>query len=156
MAQYNKTSCSLGVIVWNCLYIDVIADWFILPLVIKDRNHLYKDGEEDDRYDGSQKHVLHLALRQQEPKWEGYSTTQATVGNNELVLFGQLHNPELINNKCKTNDSWNNTKFEKKRSTLWDNTEYYSWFDPYLILNYNLDHYAHVKNRLMNLFLQVY
>lgn len=74
-------------------------------MVLKERNHLHKDSEEDDRYDGSQEHVLHLALRQQVPKREGDGAAQAAVGNNKLVLFGQLHNPELINNKCKTNDS---------------------------------------------------
>lgn len=87
-----------------------------LILKIKGRNHLHKDSEEDDRDNGGQEHVLHLAVRQQETEWEGYGTTQTTVGNNKLVLFGQLHYPELINDECKSNDPWNKTKKAKKKN----------------------------------------
>lgn len=86
--------------------------WFIFLLEIKEINYLYKNSEEDDCYNSSQEHVLHVAVCEQETKWEGYSPTKATVGNNKLVLFGQLHNPELINDECKTNNSWSETEFE--------------------------------------------
>lgn len=72
-----------------------------------DSAHLHKHGEEDDGDDGSQEHLLHLALGQQEPQWEGYGTSQATVGHNELVLFGQLYNAEFINDGGETDHSWN-------------------------------------------------
>lgn len=72
--------------------------------------HLHKDSEEDDCDDGSEEHVLRLIVGQQEPQWEGYGASQATVGNDELVLFGQLHNPEFIDDVCQANDSWNKQK----------------------------------------------
>lgn len=75
-------------------------------------SHLHEDSEEDDGDDGSEEQVLDFIIVQQEPQWEGYGTSQATVGNNELVLFGQLHNTEFIDEGCKPDDSWNT---EKKR-----------------------------------------
>lgn len=73
--------------------------------------YLHKDSEEDDRDDGSEEHVLHLIVLhlivgQQEPQWESYGASQATVGDDELVLFGQLHNPELIDDVSNANDTW--------------------------------------------------
>lgn len=78
-------------------------------------SHLHEDSEEDDGDDGSEEQVLDFIIVQQEPQWEGYGTSQATVGNNELVLFGQLHNTEFIDEGCKPDDSWNT---EKKKNWL--------------------------------------
>ncbi len=72
-----------------------------------DLSHLHKHSEEDDCDDGREEHVLHLVVGEQEPQWEGNSTSQATVGHNELVFFGQLHNAELIDDVRETDDSWN-------------------------------------------------
>lgn len=73
-------------------------------------SHLHEDSEEDDGDDGSEEQVLDFIILQQEPQWEGYGTSQATVGNNELVLFGQLHNTEFIDEGCEPDDSWNTQK----------------------------------------------
>lgn len=54
--------------------------------------------------------MLHFAVCQQERQWEGYGTSQATVGHDELVLFGQLYNTEFINDGCETDHSWNTQK----------------------------------------------
>lgn len=48
--------------------------------------------------------MLHL-VGQQEAQGEGDGASQATVGNDELVLFGQLYNPELIDDEREANDS---------------------------------------------------
>lgn len=73
-------------------------------------SHLHEDSEEDDGDDGSEEQVLDFIILQQEPQWEGYGTSQATVGNNELILFGQLHNTEFIDEGCEPDDSWNTQK----------------------------------------------
>lgn len=70
-----------------------------------DISHLHKDGEEDDGDDGREEHVLHLAVGQQEPQREGDGASQATVGDDELVLFGQLHNPEFIDDEREADDT---------------------------------------------------
>lgn len=46
----------------------MIAEFFIFLLEIKGINYLYKDSEEDDCYNSSQEHVLHVAVCEQEPK----------------------------------------------------------------------------------------
>lgn len=72
--------------------------------------HLNKDGKEDDCDDCGEEHVLCFIVRQKESQREGDCTPQATVGHDELVLFGQLHNAKFIYNKCETNNSWNTQK----------------------------------------------
>lgn len=72
-----------------------------------DISHLHKDGEEDDGDDGREEHVLHLAFGQQEPQREGDGASQATVGDDELVLLGQLHNTEFIDDERESDDAWN-------------------------------------------------
>lgn len=68
-------------------------------------SHLHKHREEDDCDDGGEEHVLHLAVGQHEPQREGYGPSQATVGHDELVLFGQFHNTEFIDDVCEADDS---------------------------------------------------
>ena len=60
--------------------------------------HLHKDGEEDDSDDGSEEQVTHgeVLLVQEVAQGEGDGPSQASVGNDELVLGGQLHNSELV------------------------------------------------------------
>ena len=84
--------------------------------------HLHKDGEEDDGDDGSEEHVLCFTVRQQESQREGYGTSQATVGHDELVFLGQFHDTEFIDDECKTNDSWNIQKSGGKSVNEFINT----------------------------------
>ena len=68
-------------------------------------SHLNKDCEEDNSDDGSEKQVLHSAIGQKEPQGESNCPSQATISNNELILFRQLHNTELIYDECQANHS---------------------------------------------------
>lgn len=47
-----------------------------------------------------------MLLLEQEAKGEGDGTSQATIGNNELVLRGQLNNAELVDDESQTNHTW--------------------------------------------------
>lgn len=46
-----------------------------------------------------------MILVQQKAKGEGDGTSQATVGNNELILGGQLDDAELVHDVSQTNHS---------------------------------------------------
>lgn len=71
-------------------------------------SYLNKDGEEDNSDNGGEEHIsLRKAIVvQQETKREGDSTSQATVGHDELIFGGQLDNAELIDYVGKTNNTW--------------------------------------------------
>ena len=60
--------------------------------------HLHKDGEKDDCDDGREEQVTHreVLLVQEVAQGEGDGPSQAPVGNDELVLGGQLHDAELV------------------------------------------------------------
>lgn len=60
--------------------------------------HLHKDGEEDDSDDGSEEQVTHgeVLLVQEVAQGEGYGPSKTPVSDDELVLGGQLHNSELV------------------------------------------------------------
>ena len=60
--------------------------------------HLHKDGEEDDGDDGSEEQVTHgeVLLVQEVAQREGDGPSQAPIGDDELVLGGQLHDTELV------------------------------------------------------------
>lgn len=60
--------------------------------------YLNKDSEEDNSDDGSKEHLSHgeVLPLQQEAEGEGDGPSQATVGNNELVLGGQFDDAELV------------------------------------------------------------
>lgn len=76
----------------------------MLVLII-DRSHLHKHSEEDDGDDGGEEHVLQPAVGQQKPQRVRDGTSQATVGHDELVFFGQLHNTEFIDDVREADDS---------------------------------------------------
>lgn len=90
------------------IYLNLVWSHFIADKTEKCKcpSHLHKDSEEDDGDDGGEEHVLPLVVGQQEPQREGDGTSQATVGHDELILFGQLHDTEFINNAREANDSW--------------------------------------------------
>lgn len=60
--------------------------------------HLHKDGEEDDGDDGCEEQVTHgeVILVQEVAQGEGDGPPQASIGDDELVLGGQLHDAELV------------------------------------------------------------
>ena len=60
--------------------------------------HLHKDGEKDDGDDGREEQVTHrvVLLVQEVAQGEGDGPSQAPVGDDELVLGGQLHDAELV------------------------------------------------------------
>lgn len=83
-------------------------------------SYLNKDSEEDNSDDGSEEHLSHgnVILVQQEAKGKGNGTSQATVGNDELVFRGQLDNAELVDEVSQNNHTWDGQHNDKPRLGL--------------------------------------
>lgn len=60
--------------------------------------YLHKDGEEYHCDDCGEKHVSHweMLMFQEVAEREGNGPSQATVGNDELILWAQLHNAKFV------------------------------------------------------------
>lgn len=70
--------------------------------------NLHEHGEEDDSDDGSEEHVPHaeVVVVQQVAQGEGDGSPQAPVGDDELILRRQLHDPELVDEPGEDEDTW--------------------------------------------------
>lgn len=74
--------------------------------------YLNEDREEDDGDDGGEEHLSQgeELLLQQEAKGESDGTSQATVGDNELVLGCQFDDAELVDHVGQTYHTWERTR----------------------------------------------
>lgn len=78
----------------------------VSPLPTK-AQHLHKDCEEDDGDDGGKEQVTHgeVLLVQEVAQREGDGPSQAAIGDDELVLGGQLDNAELVDEPGQDQDA---------------------------------------------------
>lgn len=82
--------------------------------------NLHEHGEEDDSDDGSEEHVPHaeVVVVQQVAQGEGDGSPQAPVGDDELVLRRQLHDPELVDEPGEDKDTWGSSTVLREWSRI--------------------------------------
>lgn len=69
---------------------------------------LHKYSEEDDSDDGSEEHVSHGEVMgvEQVDQGEGDRSSQSTVSYNKLVLSGEFHNTELVDDEGQADNTF--------------------------------------------------